>query len=204
MPGWQRLLHTARYVLYGCSLRALIGWANSSAAVPTCFGFWQLPICACEQGLGEAIKLGPYTRLPWRVVVLQVAAALKHHIVDRDGCWHACPGREPHHERFRSCSRQRRKALRGVKLAGRSEPRQSHAPRAARGAGYPDRPPIFLGTGFRMKLTYPGRAALGIAASVPVRAGRAWSRSKRSAVHRPADGRAAGGPFQEVQRSGSV
>lgn len=68
----------------------MIGWAYSSAAgFPIVFlGLWQLPdFVPVSKELAEAIK-------PWHqytafamagLVVLHIAGALKHQIVDRDG-----------------------------------------------------------------------------------------------------------------------
>ncbi|RZJ12890.1 MAG: cytochrome b [Acidovorax sp.] len=92
MPGWQKLAHHGTHTLLYALFFAvpLIGWAYSSAAgFPIVFlGLWQLPdFVPVSKDLAEAIK-------PWHqytafamagLVVLHVAAALKHHIVDRDG-----------------------------------------------------------------------------------------------------------------------
>ena len=92
MPAWQRLAqHATHHLLYLLFLAVpLIGWAYSSAAgFPIVFlGLWQLPdFVPASPALAEAIK-------PWHqysayamaaLVVLHVAAALKHQWVDRDG-----------------------------------------------------------------------------------------------------------------------
>ena len=68
----------------------LLGWAYSSAAgFPVVwFGVWQLPdLVTANSELAEAIK-------PWHMItaytlaaliVLHIAAALKHQFIDRDG-----------------------------------------------------------------------------------------------------------------------
>lgn len=92
MPGWQKQAHHATHALLYALFFAvpLIGWAYSSAAgFPIVFlGVWQLPdFVPVSESLAEAIK-------PWHqvtayalagLVVLHIAAALKHHFVDRDG-----------------------------------------------------------------------------------------------------------------------
>lgn len=92
MPRWQKLAHHGTHQLLYLLFFAvpLIGWAYSSAAgFPIVFlGLWQLPdFVPVSKELAEAIK-------PWHqysafamagLVVLHVAAALKHQIIDRDG-----------------------------------------------------------------------------------------------------------------------
>ena len=92
MPGWQKLAHHGTHgLLYTLFFAVpLIGWAYSSAAgFPIVFlGLWQLPdFVPVSKELAEAIK-------PWHqitafamagLVLLHVAAALKHHLIDRDG-----------------------------------------------------------------------------------------------------------------------
>lgn len=92
MPGWQKLAHHATHgLLYTLFFAVpLIGWAYSSAAgFPIVFlGLWQLPdFVPVSKELAEAIK-------PWHqysafatagLVLLHIAGALKHQIVDRDG-----------------------------------------------------------------------------------------------------------------------
>ena len=92
MPGWQKLAHHGTHLLLYTLFFAvpLIGWAYSSAAgFPIVFlGLWQLPdFVPVSKELAEAIK-------PWHqitafamagLVLLHVAAALKHHLIDRDG-----------------------------------------------------------------------------------------------------------------------
>jgi cytochrome b561 len=92
MPRWQKLAHHAtHHLLYVLFFAVpLVGWAYSSAAgFPIVFmGLWQLPdFVPVNAQLADAIK-------PWHqitayamaaLVVLHVAAALKHQVVDRDG-----------------------------------------------------------------------------------------------------------------------
>lgn len=92
MPGWQRLAHHATHGLMYLLFFAvpLIGWAYSSAAGFSIVVFGVLPLpdfVAADKALAEAIK-------PWHglaaealavLVVLHVAAALKHQFIDRDG-----------------------------------------------------------------------------------------------------------------------
>lgn len=92
MPAWQRIAHHGtHHLLYVLFFAVpLIGWAYSSAAgFPIVFlGLWQLPdFVPVSAELAEAIK-------PWHqytafamaaLVLLHVAAALKHQLVDRDG-----------------------------------------------------------------------------------------------------------------------
>lgn len=92
MPGWQKAAHHgthhALYLLFFAV--PLIGWAYSSAAgFPVVFlGLWQLPdFVPVSKELAATIK-------PWHnisaltlgaLILLHVAAALKHHWIDRDG-----------------------------------------------------------------------------------------------------------------------
>jgi cytochrome b561 len=92
MPGWQmRAYHATHVLLYALFFVVpLVGWAYSSAAgFPiVLFGVFPLPdFVAASKPLAELIK-------PWHeasafalmgLVLLHVAAALKHHWVDRDG-----------------------------------------------------------------------------------------------------------------------
>jgi cytochrome b561 len=91
MPAWQRrcaiATHWTAYVL----LLAIpaSGWLHSSAAgVPTVYlGLWQLPdLVGRDEALGAALKL-VHQSLNFALLALvavHVAAALKHHFVDRD------------------------------------------------------------------------------------------------------------------------
>jgi cytochrome b561 len=92
VPAWQRraamIAHWALYVLLLAI--PLSGWLYSSAAgVPTVYlGLWQLPdLVGKDRGLADALKLA-HKSLNFALlglVVVHVAAALKHHFVDRDG-----------------------------------------------------------------------------------------------------------------------
>ncbi|MEO7159646.1 MAG: cytochrome b [Polaromonas sp.] len=92
MPNWQtQAYHATHGLLYALFfLVPLIGWAYSSAAGFSIVLFGVLPLpdfVPPDKALAELIK-------PWHqvsafalaaLVVLHVAAALKHHWVDRDG-----------------------------------------------------------------------------------------------------------------------
>jgi cytochrome b561 len=92
MPQWQQ--HAARAVhgvLYALLIAIpLSGWLYSSASgVPTVYlGLWQLPdLVDRGKALADTLR-GVHRALNWTLaalVALHVAAALKHHIVDRDG-----------------------------------------------------------------------------------------------------------------------
>lgn len=92
MPAWQRTAahatHHALYVLFFAV--PLVGWAYSSAAGFPIVWFGVVPLpdfVPADKALAEAIK-------PWHgylaytlaaLVLMHVAAALKHHFIDRDG-----------------------------------------------------------------------------------------------------------------------
>ncbi|MBI3367561.1 MAG: cytochrome b [Burkholderiales bacterium] len=92
MPAWQaKLAHATHALLYALFFAIpLVGWAYTSAAGFPVVWFGVLPLpdfVAPDRALAEAIK-------PWHgrlaytllaLVLLHVAAALKHHFVDRDG-----------------------------------------------------------------------------------------------------------------------
>lgn len=91
-PAWQRRAATiAHGTLYALLLAIpLSGWLYSSAVgEPTVYlGLWQLPdLVGKDKVLAEALKLAHkslnFTLLA--LVVVHVAAAVKHHFVDRDG-----------------------------------------------------------------------------------------------------------------------
>jgi cytochrome b561 len=92
MPAWQqRASHAAHGLLYGLFFAVpLAGWAYSSAAGFPIVVFGVLPLpdfVSPDKALAEAIK-PLHAALAFvlaGVVVLHVAAALKHHFVDRDG-----------------------------------------------------------------------------------------------------------------------
>jgi cytochrome b561 len=101
MPRWQvRAYHATHRLLYALFFVVpLVGWAYSSAAgfPVVLFGVLPLPdFVQPDKALAELIK-------PWHeisafalggLVVLHVAAALKHHWIDRDGLLQAMlPGR---------------------------------------------------------------------------------------------------------------
>jgi cytochrome b561 len=92
MPPWQHQVaewtHRLMYLLFFAV--PLLGWAYSSAAGFPIVWFGVLPLpdfVPKDKALSEAIKpfhaIAAYTLLT--LVVLHVAAALKHHFVDRDG-----------------------------------------------------------------------------------------------------------------------
>jgi cytochrome b561 len=101
MPVWQhRAAHAAHWAMYALFFAVpLSGWAYSSAAgFPiVLFGVLPLPdFVSANRELAEAIK-PVHGNLAWglaAVVLLHVAAALKHHFIDRDGLLHRMlPGR---------------------------------------------------------------------------------------------------------------
>jgi cytochrome b561 len=92
MPAWQtRAYHATHHLMYALFFAVpLIGWAYSSAAgFPiVLFGQIALPdLLPADKALAELIK--PLHELAaWSLVVLaalHMAAALKHHWIDRDG-----------------------------------------------------------------------------------------------------------------------
>ncbi len=92
MPRWQHLAHHAtHHGLYGLFFAVpLLGWAySSSAGFPiVVFGVWPLPDWVpVNPELADALKpLHKFSALALAaLVVLHVAAALKHQWVDRDG-----------------------------------------------------------------------------------------------------------------------
>jgi len=92
MPAWQRIAaHGTHHLLYLLFFAVpLVGWAYSSAAgfPVVLFGVLPLPdFVSPDKALAESIK-------PWHgrlayamatLVVLHVAGAIKHQVVDRDG-----------------------------------------------------------------------------------------------------------------------
>ncbi|MFM1980930.1 MAG: hypothetical protein RLZ68_2195 [Pseudomonadota bacterium] len=92
MPAWQGTAYHATHILMYALFFAvpLIGWAYSSAAGFPIVAFGVLPLpdfVPVSKELAELIK-------PWHeisafglaaLVLLHVAAALKHHFIDRDG-----------------------------------------------------------------------------------------------------------------------
>ncbi len=92
MPAWQRHAahgtHLALYVL--CLAVPLAGWAYSSAAGFPVVWFGVLPLpdfVPADRPLAEALKAlhGALAFTLAGIVLLHVAAALKHHWIDRDG-----------------------------------------------------------------------------------------------------------------------
>jgi cytochrome b561 len=91
LPDWQRraaaLTHAMLYVLI--LVIPLSGWLYSSASgVPTVYlGLAQLPdLLAKDKALAEQLKLVHVTLnyVMLTLLIIHVAAALKHHFVDRD------------------------------------------------------------------------------------------------------------------------
>ncbi|GAP36492.1 cytochrome b [Piscinibacter sakaiensis] len=92
MPAWQKgLAHGTHGLLYLLFFAVpLVGWAYSSAAGFPIVWFGVLPLpdwVPVDKALAEQIKPW-HERLAWLMallVLLHVAGALKHHVVDRDG-----------------------------------------------------------------------------------------------------------------------
>lgn len=92
MPGWQRTAaHATHLALYALFFAVpLVGWAYSSAAGFPIVWFGVLPLpdfVSPDKALAEMIKPW-HERLAWlmaALVLLHVAAAVKHQFVDRDG-----------------------------------------------------------------------------------------------------------------------
>jgi len=92
MPAWQRVAHHATHaLLYGLFFATpLLGWAYSSAAgFPiVLFGLWPLPDWVpVSEALADVLKpLHQYAAYGMAVLVLlHVAAVLKHQLIERDG-----------------------------------------------------------------------------------------------------------------------
>jgi cytochrome b561 len=92
MPGWQtRIYHATHHLMYALFFAVpLIGWAYSSAAGFPIVWFGQIALpdlLPVNKALAEAIK--PLHELSALALMglagLHIAAALKHHWVDRDG-----------------------------------------------------------------------------------------------------------------------
>ena len=91
MPRWQRLAAQATHALLYALIIAgsFVGWLYTSAAgYPVVYlRIWQLPdLVHKDPELARTLKL-VHSTLSWcllGLVVLHVAAALKHHFVDRD------------------------------------------------------------------------------------------------------------------------
>ena len=92
MPGWQmQAYHATHHVMYALFFAVpLVGWAYSSAAGFPIVLFGQIPLpdlLAANKELAELIKpLHELTALALMALAgLHIAAAFKHHLVDRDG-----------------------------------------------------------------------------------------------------------------------
>ena len=92
MPAWQRMAHHATHLgLYALFFAVpLLGWAFSSAAgfPVVLFGLWPLPDWVpVSEPLAEALKQAHKLAAlgMGALVILHVAAALKHQLIDRDG-----------------------------------------------------------------------------------------------------------------------
>ena len=91
-PRWQQLAaHATHLALYGLFFAVpLVGWAYSSAAGFPVVWFGVLPLpdfVPKDKALADLIKPW-HAGLAWAMaalVLLHIAAALKHHFVDRDG-----------------------------------------------------------------------------------------------------------------------
>jgi cytochrome b561 len=92
MPAWQRIAHHATHLgLYALFFAVpLLGWAYSSAAgfSIVLFGLWPLPdFVPVSESLADVLKpLHQWAAYGMAaLVVLHVAGALKHQLIDRDG-----------------------------------------------------------------------------------------------------------------------
>jgi cytochrome b561 len=92
MPAWQQRAYRATHGLMYALFFAipLVGWAYSSSAGFPIVWFGVLPLpdfVPVDKALSEALKPW-HGRLAWllaALLALHVAAALKHHFIDRDG-----------------------------------------------------------------------------------------------------------------------
>jgi cytochrome b561 len=91
MAAWQRMAARALHALLYAMLFALplSGWAYSNATgYPIVYlGLWKLPDLVARDKALAAQLLQVHHALGWlllAIVVIHVAAALKHHLVDRD------------------------------------------------------------------------------------------------------------------------
>jgi cytochrome b561 len=91
MPRWQRIAaHITHWLLYGLMIATpIIGWLYSSASgYPVVYlKLWQLPDLVSKNKDLAKVLVQVHGLLAWTlfwVVLLHVAAALKHHFFDRD------------------------------------------------------------------------------------------------------------------------
>jgi cytochrome b561 len=91
MPAWQRIsAHALHGLLYAMMFALpLSGWAYSNATgYPIVYlGLWRLPDLVTKNKALAAQLVEVHETLGWvllAIVVIHVAAALKHHLVDRD------------------------------------------------------------------------------------------------------------------------
>ncbi|HEY6134742.1 MAG TPA: cytochrome b/b6 domain-containing protein [Rubrivivax sp.] len=92
MPGWQRrLAHTTHGLMYALFFAVpLVGWGYSSAAGYPVVWFGVLPLpdlVAADRALAATLKPlhGALARVLAALVLLHIAGALKHQVIDRDG-----------------------------------------------------------------------------------------------------------------------
>lgn len=92
MPGWQtRAYHATHHVMYALFFAVpLVGWAYSSAAGFPIVFFGQIPLpdlLPANKELADLVKpLHELSALALMALAgLHIAAAFKHHLVDRDG-----------------------------------------------------------------------------------------------------------------------
>jgi cytochrome b561 len=107
MSGWERRVAKGTHILFYALmlLMPLAGWAYVSAgyststntyfsAATTWFGLFEIPHLPFVAGQGEVERkqiaenaMGAHGRMAWAMLILaglHIAAALKHHLVDRD------------------------------------------------------------------------------------------------------------------------
>lgn len=93
MPGWERLAaHVSHVLLYvlilGIPLSGYLMASSSTLGIPTLyFKTWSVPHLLGPNAAAEAAFKWIHDQLGWLLVILlglHVAAALKHHVIDRD------------------------------------------------------------------------------------------------------------------------
>lgn len=92
MPGWQHVAHSVTHVaMYALFfIVPVLGWTYSSATgfQVVFLGLWPLPdLVPANEALAETLK-GAHAIAAWTLallVVMHVAAAFKHHLINRDG-----------------------------------------------------------------------------------------------------------------------